>query len=46
MGGPPDDPNGEEKACGYCKEFGHFYRNCPKRLADEKEKKEAEKKDK
>lgn len=32
-------PNGDDspKACSYCQEVGHFYRNCPKRLADEKE---------
>ena len=27
-----------DKRCSYCQEVGHFFRNCPKRIADEAEK--------
>lgn len=46
-GAPPGpgggDEGGEGKKCGYCNETGHFFRNCPKRLADEEAKKAAAK---
>jgi hypothetical protein len=40
----PGDGGGDrpEKACGYCKEFGHYARECPKKKADEAAAKEAE----